>query len=82
AVLGVVDRPPVHAVLGRVSVPPLVVVGADDVATPRADAERIAAVIDGARLEVVTGSGHSSTLEQPAAITALIRDFLTSVDDG
>ncbi|MGW7386912.1 alpha/beta fold hydrolase [Streptomyces sp. NPDC054794] len=80
AVLGVVDRLPVHDELGRVSVPTLVVVGADDVATPRADAERIAAVIDGARLEVVTGSGHSSTLEQPAAITTLIRDFLTSVD--
>ncbi|WP_225821490.1 alpha/beta fold hydrolase [Streptomyces naphthomycinicus] len=82
AVLGVVDRAPVHDELARVSVPTLVVVGADDVATPRADAERIAAAVDGARLEVVADSGHSSTLEQPAAVTTLIRDFLTSVDGG
>ncbi|WP_331743808.1 alpha/beta hydrolase (plasmid) [Streptomyces sp. NBC_01136] len=81
AVFGVADRPPVHDELGRVSVPTLVAVGADDVATPRAKAERIAAAISGARLEVVQGSGHSSTLEQPTALTTLIRDFLASVDD-
>ncbi|MFF0386343.1 alpha/beta fold hydrolase [Streptomyces sp. NPDC004286] len=80
AVLGVIDRAPVQAELGRVSVPTLVAVGADDVATPLADAERVAAAIEGARLEVVPGAGHSSTLEQPAALTALIGDFLASVD--
>lgn len=80
AVFGVADRPPVHDELDRVSAPTLVVVGADDVATPPARAERIAAAIAGARLEVVQGSGHSSTLEQPAVLTTLIRDFLASVD--
>ncbi|MFC8669531.1 alpha/beta fold hydrolase [Streptomyces sp. NPDC057199] len=80
AVLAVADRPPVRGELDQVSVPTLVVVGADDVATPHAQAERIAAAINGARLEVVTGSGHSSTLEQPTVLTALIRDFLASVD--
>lgn len=82
AVLGVVERQPVQQELSRISVPTLVAVGADDVATPPAEAKRVAAAVDGARLEVVKGSGHSSTLEQPGALTALIRDFLTSVDGG
>lgn len=82
AVLGVADRPPVRDELDRISVPTLVVVGAEDVATPRAKAERIAAAVAGARLEVVPGSGHSSTLEQPAVVTALIRDFLASVEES
>jgi pimeloyl-ACP methyl ester carboxylesterase len=82
AVLSVVDRLPVHDELARVSVPTLVAVGADDVATPRPQAERIAAAIPGARLEVVPDSGHSSTLEQPAVLSALIRDFLASADQG
>lgn len=81
AVLGVVERPSVHGELGRVAVPTLVAVGADDVATPPAEAERIAAAVTGARLEVIQGSGHSSTLEQPEAVTVLIRDFLKSVDE-
>ncbi|MGW1131912.1 alpha/beta fold hydrolase [Streptomyces griseoluteus] len=80
AVLGVIERDPFHAELSRVSVPTLVAVGADDLATPPADAERVAAAVEGARLEVVPGAGHSSTLEQPAALTALIGDFLASVD--
>ncbi|MDQ0989329.1 alpha/beta fold hydrolase [Streptomyces sp. V3I7] len=82
AVLGVVHRPPVHDELARVSVPTLVAVGADDVATPHANAERIANAITGARLEVIADSGHSSTLEQPEALSTLIRGFVTSADHG
>jgi len=80
AVLGVAHRTPVHEELGRISVPTLVAVGSDDVATPPAEARQIAAGIDGARLEVIPGSGHSSALERPAEVTTLIRDFLASVD--
>ncbi|MGW2209622.1 alpha/beta fold hydrolase [Streptomyces sp. NPDC001781] len=80
AVLGVVEREPFQAELRRVRVPTLVAVGSDDLATPRADAERITAAVAGARLEVVPDCGHSSTLEQPAVLTALIGDFLASVD--
>lgn len=78
AVLGVAHRAPVHAELARVTVPTLVVVGADDAATPPAKAERIAAAIDGARLETVADCGHSSTLEQPGVVSGLLRGFLAS----
>lgn len=77
AIRGVVARRPVPpAELAAISAPVLVVVGDEDVATPVADARAVAAAVPGARLEVVTGAGHSSTVEAPEAVTALLREFL------
>lgn len=50
-------------------------VGEEDVATPLAKAEAVAAAIPGARPVVVEGAGHSSTVEAPAVVTRLLRDF-------
>jgi pimeloyl-ACP methyl ester carboxylesterase len=36
----------------------------------------VAAAIPGARLVVVDGAGHSSTIEAPEAVSGLLRDFL------
>jgi 3-oxoadipate enol-lactonase len=80
AVLGVVGRAPMTAELGAITVPTLVVVGADDRATPPAQSEHIAARISGAVLRVVADCGHSSTLEQPEEISRLLGDFLREVD--
>jgi 3-oxoadipate enol-lactonase len=76
AVNGVIDRAPIHAELGRIATPTLVVVGDEDTATPLAKAERIVAAIRGAALEVIPRAGHSSTVEQPALVTAAIERFL------
>ena len=76
AVLAVANRTPIYAEIDRINVPTLVIVGADDAPTPPDKARRIAARVPGARLEIVANSGHSSTVEQPAAITALLSDFL------
>lgn len=76
AIYGVTDRDPVTVELARITAPTLVVVGADDVATPVAKAEAIAGGIPGARLEVVADAGHSSTIEQPEALSDLIEAFL------
>lgn len=81
AVLGVADRTPIHTELAEVSVPTLVAVGADDIATPPIHAQRIATAIKGAHLTVVPDSGHSLTLEQPSVAGTLLRDFLASVDE-
>ena len=78
AVRGVALRKSVYAELDRISVPTLVIVGADDKPTPPAKARRIADRVPNARLEVVPQSGHSSTVEQPAAVTTLLSAFLTS----
>jgi len=62
--------------LGAVRVPTLVLCGAGDAVTPRADHEAIAARVAGARLVVVPDSGHLATIEQPAAVTAALSSWL------
>lgn len=76
AIHGVTDRLSIVHELGRIQCPTLVVVGADDVATPVAKAEMLAAGIEGATLHTLAGAGHSSTVEQPAAICDLLAKFL------
>lgn len=76
AVLGVVGRLPMTGEIAGITVPTLVVVGADDRATPPPHSERVAARIPGAALRVVPDCGHSSTLEQPAVISGLLAEFL------
>jgi pimeloyl-ACP methyl ester carboxylesterase len=76
AVNGVIDRAPIRGELARIAAPALVIVGEEDVATPPAKAERIASAISGAKLVRIPGAGHSSTVEQPAAVIAAIEDFL------
>jgi pimeloyl-ACP methyl ester carboxylesterase len=76
AVNGVVDRAPIHGDLGRITVPTLILVGEEDVATTPEKAERMAAGIPGARLVRLPRAGHSSTVEEPAAVIAAVEDFL------
>jgi pimeloyl-ACP methyl ester carboxylesterase len=70
------DRPDSLADLGAIRVPTLVLCGADDAVTPRADHEAIAARVAGARLVVVPRCGHLSTIEQPAAVTEALSAWL------
>ncbi len=79
AVTGVIEREGVHAELGRIRCPTLVCVGDEDTATTPAKAERLRAGIPGARLEVIPRAGHTSTLEQPVFVTALLERFLAGV---
>ncbi|GAA0389846.1 hypothetical protein GCM10010357_08170 [Streptomyces luteireticuli] len=65
--------------LGRVDVPTLVLVGAEDQVTPPADARVLVAGIHDARLAVVPGTRHLAPVEQPAAVTdLLVRHFTTT----
>lgn len=76
AVNGVLAREGVYDKLGKITAPTFVLVGDEDIATGRAKAERIAQAIRGARLARIRHAGHSSTVEQPAAVTAAISTFL------
>lgn len=80
AVLAVADRAAVASELAAITAPTLVAVGEHDVATPPDRSRAMARGIAGARLEVIANSGHSSAVEQPDAVTSLVRDFLAEVD--
>lgn len=66
--------------LPDIRAPTLVIVGDEDVATVPSKAERIVAGIANATLVVIAKAGHSSTVEQPAAVTAAITSFLEGID--
>jgi pimeloyl-ACP methyl ester carboxylesterase len=73
AIMGRIDNRP-H--LPRISCPTLVLCGREDTLTPLALHEEIAALVPGARLEVVEECGHLSTMERPAQVSAALRRWL------
>ena len=76
ALRGMAARPDSTSLLRKINCPTLVIVGAEDVLTPPAESEAIAAAIAGARLEIVPQAGHLANLERPFAVNALLADFL------
>jgi pimeloyl-ACP methyl ester carboxylesterase len=62
--------------LGAIDCPTLVLCGAQDLLTPPALHEEIAAAIPGARLHVVSDCGHLSALERPEEVTAALEHWL------
>ncbi len=62
--------------LKEITVPTLVLTGEKDVAAPVARARAMAALIPGARLEILSGAPHMAPLEQPAAFNAAVIEFL------
>ena len=68
--------------LGAIGCPTLVVVGDGDELTPPPLAEELAAGIHGARLVVVPGAGHLSTLERPDEVTAALVGWVESLSSS
>ncbi len=75
-----IERMDLTGDLASIAAPTLVVVGADDVATPVEHAERIVAGIADARLAVVADAAHLVNVEQPAAVTRLVLDHLGNLE--
>ncbi len=69
-------RDDLRPVLATISVPTIVVVGADDLMTPLACSQEISSAIAGAVLHVVPDCGHLPPIEQPRVVAKLIRDWL------
>jgi pimeloyl-ACP methyl ester carboxylesterase len=65
-------------VLPTIDVPTLLLWGDQDARSPLSVARTFEARIPGARLQVIAGAGHAAHLEQPAAFTAAVRDWVTS----
>jgi 3-oxoadipate enol-lactonase len=65
-----------RAVLPRISVPTLVIVGEEDAVTPPAEAEFLAEHIPGAELVTIPGAGHLTNLEAPETFNTILEAFL------
>jgi pimeloyl-ACP methyl ester carboxylesterase len=76
---GVVSRRAVEDELGRIAMPTLVLHGAEDAAIVPARARKMASAIAGARWVTIPRAGHTSTVEEPAAVTRELAAFLDSV---
>ncbi len=76
ATTGVITRQDVYEEIEKIRVPTLILVGDQDVATPLAHAQRLHEGIAGSQLVIIPGAGHTSTVEEPAAVNAAISHFL------
>lgn len=76
AVRGVVDRQGVDDQINQIATPTLIIVGEEDVATVPEKSERMHAAIPGSTLVRIPRAGHSSTIEEPAAVNAAMTHFL------
>jgi len=73
----IMNRRDSRPILGDIDTPTTVICGRQDQGTPLEVSEEMAEAIPNARLCVVEDCGHLSTIEQPEAVTALLRDWLT-----
>ena len=70
--------PPARVRLGEIKVPTLIVAGSLDLDHVLGVARRLKAGIPGARLEMIEGTAHMPTLEEPRRWQSLLVDFLDS----
>jgi 3-oxoadipate enol-lactonase len=67
--------------LHRIKIPTLVIVGADDAATPPAMAEKIHDQVAGSELVVLPSAAHISSLEQADGFNRALGEFLLKIKD-
>ncbi|MBX9396428.1 alpha/beta hydrolase [Streptomyces sp. TRM72054] len=79
ALRGRAERPDYRDLLTRVTVPALVVVGADDTYTPVSDARAMHAALPDSTLHVIESAAHMPNLERPDDFNAALREFLDRV---
>ncbi len=68
----------VRDVLPKIHVPTLVACGEADIVCPPEEAERIAAAIPAARLEIIPNAGHLSNQERPTEFSDMVRHHISS----
>jgi pimeloyl-ACP methyl ester carboxylesterase len=82
ALYAVTSRRAVLDELGRVRTPTMVVHGVDDAAIRLPRARSTAGAIPGARWVEIPRAGHTSTVEEPAAVTAALQSFFAATDQA
>jgi 3-oxoadipate enol-lactonase len=79
ALSAMAERPDSTDLLAGIDVPTLVVCGDEDAITPIKGMRAMAAAIPGARFEAITGAGHLSSIERPAAFNHVVSEFLATL---
>lgn len=72
-----IHRPDARGVLSGLRCPTLIACGRQDAWSPLARHEAMQTLCPGSHLAVIEHSGHMTTMEQPAAVTALLREWLS-----
>jgi 3-oxoadipate enol-lactonase len=76
---GVITRKPISDELGAITLPTLIIIGDEDTATTPDHSARMRDAISGAQLVPVPRAGHTSSVEEPAAVTAAMEAFLAGL---
>lgn len=79
ATMGIITRAPVEDQLDRITLPTLVISGESDSAIVPERSQRTAVRIPGAQFVAIPRAGHTSTIEEPAAINQAIETFLKAL---
>ena len=79
AMRGVINRKDIASEIGKITAPTLILVGDQDGVARPDKSQRIRERIVGSKLVLIPGAGHSSTIEEPAAVTAEITAFLNNM---
>ncbi len=79
ALKGMKVRPDSSPTLDSISVPSLIIHGADDQIIPLSEAEAMHGSIQHSRLETIQDSGHLPNLEQPELFNQAVNVFLSSL---
>lgn len=72
------ERPDSRHLLVNIDVPTVVIVGRQDLTTPLARSQEMAADISTSRLVVLEDCGHMAPLERPAEVSAELRRWLST----
>jgi len=80
AVRGVITRQGIADELDRITVPTLIMVGDQDVATVPDKARAIHAQIPHSELIIIPGAGHTASVEEPEAVNEAISAFLAKLE--
>jgi len=74
--MGIFFRASVFEELSAITTPTLVMVGEKDRSKPLSEAQRTVEKIHGAKLVIIPEAAHLCTIEEPAAVTEAIEEFL------
>lgn len=76
---GLAARPDMSRLLPKITVPTLVVVGAEDAISPPAEMQAIAAAVSNAEFVIIPNSGHMTSMENPVAVNQTLLAFIDSL---